>query len=59
MTFEDTPNQKKVVAPNGLQILNQVELVEAVGVKLVEEIINQLVTKGQSNLGLQHFKDKM
>jgi hypothetical protein len=38
--------------PTGFQILNQVELVEAIGVKPIEEVVNQLVTEGQSNLGL-------
>jgi hypothetical protein len=38
--------------PTGLQILSQIELVEAVGVELVEEVISKLITKGQSNLGL-------
>jgi hypothetical protein len=32
--------------PIGFQILSQVELVEAKGAKFVEEVINQLVTKG-------------
>jgi hypothetical protein len=45
-TFEDTPNRQKIAVPIGLQILNQVQLVEVASVELVEEIINQQVTKG-------------
>jgi hypothetical protein len=32
--------------PTSLQILSQVELAKAAGVKLVEEVINQLVIEG-------------
>jgi hypothetical protein len=38
--------------PIGLQILNQVELVEIIGVEPIKEVINQLVAKGQSSLRL-------
>jgi hypothetical protein len=43
-TFENTPNQQNTTTPTSLQILSQVELVEAVGVE--EEIIIQLVIEG-------------
>jgi hypothetical protein len=33
VTFENTPDQQKIIAPIGLQILSQVELVEAIGVE--------------------------
>jgi hypothetical protein len=46
MTFEDTLDQQKATVPTSLQILNQVELVEAAGAKLVKEVINQPITKG-------------
>jgi hypothetical protein len=45
-TFEDVPDQQKFVTPTNLQILNQVELVEATCVEPLEEIIDQLVIKG-------------
>jgi hypothetical protein len=32
--------------PTSFQILSQVELVEVVGVELVEEVISQLITEG-------------
>jgi hypothetical protein len=51
-TFENTLDWQKVVAQTSLQILNQVELVEVASVEHVEEVINRLITKGQSNLGL-------
>jgi hypothetical protein len=46
MTFEDTPNQHKVVVPTNLQILNQVELVEVLGIEPIEKVISQSITKG-------------
>jgi DNA-binding TFAR19-related protein (PDSD5 family) len=52
MTFEDALDRQKVVTPTNLQILSQVELVEATCVKPVEEGIIQLVIEGQFNLGL-------
>jgi len=52
MTFEDTLDRQKTAVPTGFQILSQVELVEATSVEHVEEVISQLVTQGQSNLGL-------
>jgi hypothetical protein len=43
MTFEDTPNQHKVVVPTNLQILNQVELVEVLVLNLLKKsLANQL-----------------
>ncbi len=50
MTFEDTLDWQKVVAPTNLQILNQVELLEVASAKPVKEVISQLVIEGQSNL---------
>jgi hypothetical protein len=47
-----TPDQQKIAAPTNLQILSQAKLVEEVGVKPVEKIINELVIEGQSNLRL-------
>jgi len=44
-TFRDMPNQQKIVAPMGLQILIQVELMEVACVELVEKIINQPAIK--------------
>jgi len=46
MTFENTLDRQKIVAPTGLQILSQIELVEAAGAEHVKEVINQSVTKG-------------
>jgi hypothetical protein len=46
VTFEDTLDRQKIIAPTNLQILNQVELVEVTNVELVEEVISKLVTKG-------------
>ncbi len=38
VTFEKTPNRQKIfVAPTCFQILSQIELVEELGAKLVEE----------------------
>jgi hypothetical protein len=51
-TFENTHNWYKITLATGLQSLSQVELVQAVIVKLVKKFINQLVIEGQSNLGL-------
>ncbi len=51
-TFGNTHNWYKIIATTGLQILSQVELLEVVGAKLVEEFITQPVIQGQSNLGL-------
>jgi hypothetical protein len=51
-TFEDTLDRQKTITLTNLQILNQIELVEIASVEHIEEIINQLVIKGQSNLGL-------
>jgi hypothetical protein len=52
MTFENTHNWYKITTATGLQVLSQVELVEVVGAKLLEEFIIQPVIQGQSNLGL-------
>jgi hypothetical protein len=52
MTFEDTFDRQKIAMPTNLQILNQVELVKAIGVESIKDVINQLVVEGQSNLGL-------
>jgi hypothetical protein len=52
ITFEDTLDHQKTIVPIGLQILNQVELVETIGAEFIKEVINQLVAKGQSSLGL-------
>jgi hypothetical protein len=41
MTFEDTLDWQKTVAPIGLQILNQVELMEVAGAKPIEEVISR------------------
>ncbi len=46
MTFENTLDQQKIVAPTSLQILSQVELVEVAGAEHVKEVINQPVRKG-------------
>jgi hypothetical protein len=40
MTFEDTPNRHKAIAPTNLQILSQVELMEALGAEHVEEVVS-------------------
>jgi hypothetical protein len=40
MTFEDTPNRHKAIVPTDFQILNQVELVEALGAEHVEEVVS-------------------
>jgi hypothetical protein len=50
--FEDTLDQQNTIAPTSLQILNQVKPMEEVVVEPVERAINQLVAKGQANLGL-------
>jgi hypothetical protein len=39
-------DQQKYVMPTGLQILSQVEVVKATGVKPLKEVIGQLITKG-------------
>jgi hypothetical protein len=44
VTFEDTLDRPKIVAPTDLQI-NQVKLVEVIGVEFVKKIISQLVTE--------------
>jgi hypothetical protein len=44
MTFEYTLDWQKTTTD--LQILSQVELVEVIGVKSIEEVINQLVIEG-------------
>jgi hypothetical protein len=46
MTFEDTHDQQRTTMPINLQILSQVELVEAIGVELVKEVINEPITEG-------------
>jgi hypothetical protein len=52
MTFENTPNQQKTTTQTSLQVLSQVELVEAPCVELVKEVICQPITEGQYNLEL-------
>jgi hypothetical protein len=42
-TFEDTPNQQKIVTPTCFQILSQAKLVEEAGAEHVKEAISQLV----------------
>ncbi len=37
---------QKIIAPTGLQILIQVELVEATGAEHVKEVISQPITEG-------------
>jgi hypothetical protein len=37
-TFEDTLDCQKTTMPTNLQILNQMELVEAIGAKFIEKI---------------------
>ncbi len=44
-TFEETPNQQRIIVLTSLQILNQVELVEEACVEHVERAINQPVVK--------------
>jgi hypothetical protein len=44
-TFEETPNQQRIVVLTSLQILNQVELVEKACVEHVEKAINQPIAK--------------
>ncbi len=46
VTFEDTPDRQKIIAPIGFQILSQAELVEATGVEHVQEVINQPIIEG-------------
>ncbi len=43
--FKYTPDQQKIIAPIGLQILSQIELVEVASAKPVKEIISQQATK--------------
>jgi len=52
MTFEDTPNCQKTTTLTRLQILNQMEVVEAPSAKPIEYVISQPIVEGQSNLGL-------
>jgi hypothetical protein len=46
MTFEDTFDRQKIATSTSLQILNQMELMEATNFELIKEIIIQLVIEG-------------
>jgi hypothetical protein len=45
-TFEDTLDRHKTITPTDLQILSQVELVEATSVESIEKVINQFIIEG-------------
>jgi hypothetical protein len=39
MTFENMPNWQKIITLTSLQVFSQVELVEAIGVEPIKEVI--------------------
>jgi hypothetical protein len=43
--FKYTPDQQKIVAPIGLQILSQIELMEVASAKPIKEIVSKQATK--------------
>jgi hypothetical protein len=47
-TFEETPNQQKIVVLIGLQIVNKVEPLEKASVEPIEGVINQLIAEDKS-----------
>ncbi len=47
-TFEETPNQQKIVVLIGLQIVNKVEPLEKASVEPIEGVINQPIAEDKS-----------
>ncbi len=52
MTFEETPNQQRIVVLTCFQILNQTRPMEEACVELVEGAINQPIREDEANLTL-------